>query len=77
MKSSVQREEEKQLQIETAERVQSLNPVVNQKALKSLQNAALENKNIFNELMEAGKICTLGEITNALYQVGGQYRRNM
>jgi len=35
------------------------------------------NENIFDLLMEASKICSLGEITNALFEVGGQYRRNM
>ena len=37
----------------------------------------LQNKNIFNQLMEATKTCSLGEITDALFKVGGQYRRNM
>lgn len=46
-------------------------------ALKRLQQVALENGNIFTELMETVKTCSLGEITAALYQVGGQYRRNM
>ncbi|MFN5556613.1 MAG: methylmalonyl-CoA mutase, partial [Chryseotalea sp.] len=38
---------------------------------------AIQNKNIFAELMEACKVCSLGEITKALFEVGGQYRRNM
>ena len=46
-------------------------------ALKRLQQVALENGNIFAELMETVKTCSLGQITAALYQVGGQYRRNM
>jgi methylmalonyl-CoA mutase len=45
--------------------------------LKKIQLAAVRNENIFEELMEAGKMCSLGEITNALFEVGGQYRRNM
>ena len=45
--------------------------------LTKLQEAAIQNKNIFGLLMEAGKVCSLGEITNALFEVGGQYRRNM
>ncbi|MBP9926132.1 MAG: methylmalonyl-CoA mutase family protein [Cyclobacteriaceae bacterium] len=45
--------------------------------LSDIQNAAVSNKNIFNELMEAAKICSLGQITKALFEVGGQYRRNM
>ena len=46
-------------------------------ALKQLQQAALSGGNIFAELMEAVKTCSLGQITGALYEVGGKYRRNM
>ena len=46
-------------------------------ALQRLQNIALQNGNIFEELMETVKTCSLGQIVNALYAVGGQYRRNM
>jgi methylmalonyl-CoA mutase len=46
-------------------------------ALERLQKAALSGDNIFAELMETVKVCTLGQITQALYDVGGQYRRNM
>ncbi|MEJ7609935.1 MAG: methylmalonyl-CoA mutase family protein [Ferruginibacter sp.] len=45
--------------------------------LEQLQQVAIANGNIFEELMETVKYCSLGEITNALYSVGGQYRRNM
>ena len=45
--------------------------------LKRLQQVAIENGNLFAELMETVKHCSLGQITNALYSVGGQYRRNM
>ncbi|NLJ08508.1 MAG: methylmalonyl-CoA mutase, partial [Sphingobacteriales bacterium] len=45
--------------------------------LENLKKAALHNKNIFEELMEVTKYCSIGQITNALFQVGGQYRRNM
>jgi len=45
--------------------------------LKELKEAASKNKNVFESLMEAGKYCSLGQITNALFEVGGQYRRNM
>lgn len=45
--------------------------------LERVQEAAVQNKNIFAELMEACKVCSLGEITRALFEVGGQYRRNM
>jgi len=45
--------------------------------LRSLQHVAVGHDNVFEALMEAGKICTLGQISHALYEVGGQYRRNM
>jgi methylmalonyl-CoA mutase len=45
--------------------------------LKQLQKAAIAGENIFSELMEVCKICSLGQISKALYEVGGQYRRNM
>jgi methylmalonyl-CoA mutase len=46
-------------------------------AIERLQKVALSGDNIFSELMETVKVCTLGQITQALYDVGGQYRRNM
>ena len=46
-------------------------------ALEGLQQTAVGHGNIFKDLMEVGKTCTLGQISNALYEVGGQYRRNM
>jgi isobutyryl-CoA mutase len=46
-------------------------------SLENLKNAATQNKNIFEALMEATKYCSIGQITNALFEVGGQYRRNM
>ena len=45
--------------------------------LRRLQQVAIDNGNLFEELMSTVKYCSLGEITNALYAVGGQYRRNM
>jgi methylmalonyl-CoA mutase len=47
------------------------------KALERLQQVALAEKNIFKELMETVRVCSLGQITQALYEVGGKYRRNM
>lgn len=69
--------EEKENQIKTRERVQTYDADASSKALRKLQEAALHNQNIFEELMECTRICTLGQITHALYEVGGQYRRNM
>jgi isobutyryl-CoA mutase len=70
-------EEEKLAQITTVENLKKANEGKGAAALKKLQLAALHNENIFAALMEAVKNCSLGEITNALYEVGGQYRRNM
>jgi methylmalonyl-CoA mutase len=46
-------------------------------ALAALQQAAIENQNVFEKLMDAVRVCSLGQITTALFEVGGQYRRNM
>jgi methylmalonyl-CoA mutase len=45
--------------------------------LEELQDTAVKNENIFEKLMEVTKCCSLGQITDALFAVGGQYRRNM
>ena len=47
------------------------------KAIKDLQQAAIRNENMFEVLMEATKYCSLGQLTEAMFEVGGQYRRNM
>ena len=47
------------------------------KAISKIQSAAVSGGNIFEEIIEAGKVASLGEITNAMFQVGGAYRRNM
>ena len=49
----------------------------NEEALKKLQQVAREGGNVFEELMETTKVASLGQITDALFAVGGQYRRNM
>ncbi len=68
-------EEEKEYQIQT---LQSLHKAHETKAmLKDLQMKAIHNQNIFEALMEVCKVCSLGQITEALFEVGGQYRRNM
>jgi methylmalonyl-CoA mutase len=46
-------------------------------ALKQLQEAVINNANVFEILMDAVRVCSLGQITNALFEVGGQYRRSM
>ena len=70
-------EEEKKYQISTREKLHKGNKEKSEELLKKVQAAAVHNKNIFNLLMDAAKVCSLGEITNALFEVGGQYRRNM
>lgn len=68
-------EEEKQFQIKTLHNLHAANK--SEDLLKELQNKAIHNQNIFEALMEVCKVCSLGQITNALFEVGGQYRRNM
>lgn len=70
-------EEEKEFQINTKEKVQKIHPIEAQEALRLVQENAIENKNIFEALMTACKYCSLGQITKAMFEVGGQYRRNM
>lgn len=70
-------EEEKQYQITALKAFQDRNADQTAAALRKLQKSAIAGDNIFEQLMEVGKICSLGQISNALYEVGGQYRRNM
>ena len=70
-------EEEKQQQIGNLRAFHARNAAVSTAMLQRLQQVAIENGNLFAELMETTKYCSLGQITHALYQVGGQYRRNM
>ncbi|MCA6487357.1 MAG: methylmalonyl-CoA mutase family protein [Chitinophagaceae bacterium] len=69
--------EEKDQQIANLQSFQERNSTMAAAALQRLQEVALSNGNLFTELMETVKYCSLGQITEALYQVGGQYRRNM
>ena len=69
--------EEKLQQIENLRAFHKRNAYRSEEMLKELQNAAIENRNVFEVLMECVKYCSLGQITHALYEVGGQYRRNM
>ncbi len=69
--------EEKEYQIKMLRNLHQGNNELAKAALTKVQDAAIQNKNIFSELMEACKVCSLGEITKALFEVGGQYRRNM
>ena len=70
-------EEEKQIQIDNLRAFWKRNESVSTESLKKLQNAARKNENLYEELMETVKVSSLGQISRSLYQVGGQYRRNM
>lgn len=70
-------EEEKQRQIFNLNLFKERNSEVSDAALQDLKETALRGDNIFRSLMEVTKVCSLGQITHALYEVGGQYRRNM
>ena len=69
--------DEKEHQINNLLAFQKRNADRSAAALASLQQTAIENGNLFEALMETVRYCSLGQITNALYAVGGQYRRNM
>jgi len=70
-------EEEKQYQIAMLNELQKGNASKTDAALAEIQKIAIQNGNVFDALMEASKYCSLGQITEALFEVGGQYRRNM
>lgn len=69
--------EEKQYQIEMLDNLHRAHEGREAETLQAVQVAAIENRNVFAQLMEAAKWCSLGQITEALFGVGGQYRRNM
>jgi len=69
--------EEKEFQIKMLNELKQGNKEKGDACLKRLQQIAIHNGNIFEELMETVKYCSLGQITAALFEVGGQYRRNM
>lgn len=69
--------EEKELQIHNLRAFQESHADASGQALQRLKETAVNNGNIFAELMETVKVASLGQITRALYEVGGQYRRNM
>jgi methylmalonyl-CoA mutase len=70
-------DQEKRYQISMLEQLQKRNKGKSEAILRKVQEAAVKNQNIFGLLMDAAKVCSLGEISNALFEVGGQYRRNM
>ena len=70
-------DEEKLDQIKRLDAFKDINKSKSKEALQRIEEAAIANKNIFEELMRAVNYCSLGEITQVLYKVGGKYRRNM
>lgn len=70
-------EDEKQYQITMLENLHKANNHKAEEGIKKVQEAAIQNKNMFEQLMETCKFASLGQITSALFEVGGQYRRNM
>ena len=70
-------EEEKRQQIENLEQFWKRNEKEAEEAIERLKEVARNNGNLFEELMETVKVASLGQISHALYEVGGQYRRNM
>ncbi|MBL6658205.1 MAG: methylmalonyl-CoA mutase family protein [Flavobacteriales bacterium] len=69
--------EEKEYQIEMLINLIENNSSASKQKIEELQQSAIQNQNIFEVMMEAAKVCSLGQITNSLFEVGGQYRRNM
>ncbi|MDO9276911.1 MAG: methylmalonyl-CoA mutase family protein, partial [Lutibacter sp.] len=70
-------EKEKQYQITVVENLNKANASAVKEHIALLRQKAVNNENVFEQLMEACKVCSIGQITEALFEVGGQYRRNM
>ena len=70
-------EDEKQSQLRRLAEFQQRHAEVAPGMLQRLKDAVISNANVFDVLMEAVRVCSLGQITNALFEVGGQYRRSM
>jgi methylmalonyl-CoA mutase len=70
-------ETEKQYQIDMLSQLHKAGESKSFAALRNIQHAAIQNRNMFSELMEAVKNCSLGQLTKSMFEVGGQYRRNM
>ena len=70
-------ESEKQSQLRRLAEFHARHAGSSVKALEAVQRAVLEDQNVFAELMHAARVCSLGQITDALFEVGGKYRRNM
>jgi methylmalonyl-CoA mutase len=69
--------EEKEYQIQMLENLHKMSPDKMQDSLNKIRHAAIQNENLFEVLMNATKYCSLGQLTQSMFEVGGQYRRNM
>ena len=70
-------EEEKQSQLQRLQAFHDRHATQSPAMLQRLKQAVIDNANVFEVLMDAVRVCSLGQITHALFEVGGQYRRNM
>ena len=70
-------EAEKQSQLDRLQAFQKEHADMSAAMIERLRNAVIENKNVFEVLMDAVRVCSLGQISNALFEVGGKYRRSM
>ncbi|MFL6125713.1 fused isobutyryl-CoA mutase/GTPase IcmF [Actinophytocola sp.] len=70
-------EEEKRSQVDRTRTFQAEHATEAEEALRRLRAAVAEDRNVFGELMAAARVCTLGQVTDAFFEVGGQYRRNV
>jgi methylmalonyl-CoA mutase len=70
-------EDEKRSQVERTRAYQAAHATEAEEALRRLRAAVAEDRNVFGELMAAARVCTLGQVTDAFFEVGGQYRRNV
>lgn len=70
-------EEEKQSQLRRLRAFQAGNPADSKESLGRAKQAAMNNHNVFAELMHMVRYCSLGQIIQAMFEVGGQYRRTM
>ncbi len=68
---------EKEQQIKTVNKLHKAKKIQAEKAIENVKEAVIKGENIFQALMEAAKVCSLGQLTDALFEVGGQYRRSM
>jgi methylmalonyl-CoA mutase len=70
-------DEEKQSQLQRLQAFHARNADAAPAMLQRLKQAVIDNRNVFEVLMDAVRVCSLGQITSALFEVGGQYRRSM